>query len=161
GRAGHQQGAVSRGVIMPKCRGDLLATAAVTRAMMLGQVEPTRIPANPLDVLAQHLVSATGSGERKVDDLFALVRRAAPFAKLPRAQFEGVLDMLSGRYPSDEFAELRPRLVWDRVRGVVRAREGAARLAIANAGTIPDRGLYGVFLADGDGSGRRVGELDE
>jgi ATP-dependent helicase Lhr and Lhr-like helicase len=162
GRAGHHADAVSRGVIFPKYRGDLLATAAVTRAMTLGQVEATRIPANPLDVLAQQLVSICAVAERKVDDVFDLVRRAAPFSRLPRAQLEGVLDMLSGRYPSDEFAELRPRLVWDRVKGRVRAREGAARLAVANAGTIPDRGLYGVFLADSEtGGGRRVGELDE
>ena len=168
GRAGHQAGAVSRGVIFPKYRGDLLSTAAITRAMQEGAVEATRVPANPLDVLAQQLVAVCVDGPRSVDSLFALARRAAPYAKLPRAQFEGVLDMLSGRYPSDEFAELRPRLVWDRLRGMVRAREGAARLAIANAGTIPDRGLYGVFLADGgegapDGraGGRRVGELDE
>ena len=168
GRAGHQAGAVSRGVIFPKYRGDLLSTAAITRAMQEGAVEATRVPANPLDVLAQQLVAVCAEGPRSVDSLFALVRGAAPYAKLPRAQFEGVLDMLSGRYPSDEFAELRPRLVWDRLRGMVRAREGAARLAIANAGTIPDRGLYGVFLEgggegspDGRGGGRRVGELDE
>jgi ATP-dependent Lhr-like helicase len=174
GRGGHQADAVSRGVIFPKYRGDLLATAAITRAMHQGLVEETRIPLNPLDVLAQQVVAIAAGGEQEVDDLFTLVRRAAPFAKLPRAQLEGVLDMLSGRYPSDEFAELRPRLVWDRLRGTVRAREGAARLAVTNAGTIPDRGLYGVFLADGaDGggaprpeagprpAGRRVGELDE
>jgi ATP-dependent Lhr-like helicase len=161
GRAGHQAGAVSRGVIFPKYRGDLLSTAAITRAMQEGAVEATRVPANPLDVLAQQLVAVCVEGPRRVDSLFALVRRAAPYAKLPRAQFEGVLDMLSGRYPSDEFAELRPRLVWDRLRGMVRAREGAARLAIANAGTIPDRGLYGVFLVDGGEGGKRVGELDE
>ena len=161
GRAGHQAGAVSRGVIFPKYRGDLLSTAAITRAMQEGAVEATRVPANPLDVLAQQLVAVCTEGPRSVDSLFALVRRAAPYAKLPRSQFEGVLDMLSGRYPSDEFAELRPRLVWDRLRGMVRAREGAARLAIANAGTIPDRGLYGVFLADGGEGGKRVGELDE
>jgi len=162
GRASHQVDAVSRGVIFPKYRGDLLATAAITKAMTAGEVEETRIPANPLDVLAQHLVSMAASGERAVDGLFALVRRSAPFAGLPRAQFEGVLDMLSGRYPSDEFAELRPRLTWDRRRGLVRAREGAQRLAVVNAGTIPDRGLYGVFLAgEEDRPGRRVGELDE
>ncbi len=168
GRASHQAGAVSRGIIVPKYRGDLLATAAITRAMNDGAVEATRIPANPLDVLAQQLVAICAVGEREVDGLFALVRRAAPFAKLPRAQFDGVLDMLSGRYPSDEFAELRPRLTWDRLRGRVRARDGAKRLAVANAGTIPDRGLYGVFIAAGEtdpaagarGS-RRVGELDE
>jgi ATP-dependent Lhr-like helicase len=168
GRAGHQAGAVSRGVIFPKYRGDLLSTAAITRAMREGAVEATRVPANPLDVLAQQVVAICTEGPRSVDSLFSLVRRAAPYAKLPRAQLEGVLDMLSGRYPSDEFAELRPRLVWDRLRGMVRAREGAARLAIANAGTIPDRGLYGVFLAGGDegapegrAGGKRVGELDE
>ncbi len=161
GRASHQVEAVSRGVIFPKFRGDLLASAAITKAMREGAVEETRIPRNPLDVLAQQLVAAVALGDRSVDELFALARRAAPFAALPRAQFEGVLDMLSGRYPSDEFAELRPRLTWDRLRGVVRPREGVQRLVVANAGTIPDKGLYGVFLADGEGSGRRVGELDE
>jgi ATP-dependent Lhr-like helicase len=168
GRAGHQAGAVSRGIIFPKYRGDLLATAAITRAMQDGAVESTRIPQNPLDVLAQQLVAVSAAGETSVDDLYRLVRRAAPFASLPRAQFEGVLDMLSGRYPSDEFAELRPRLTWDRLRGRIRGREGALKLAAVNAGTIPDRGLFGVFLAD-DGTrvrgrreaGRRVGELDE
>jgi ATP-dependent Lhr-like helicase len=161
GRASHQVDAVSRGVIFPKYRGDLLASAAITRAMKEGAVEPTRVPQNPLDVLAQHLVSMVALGERKVDELYAVTRRARPWATLPRAQFEGVLDMLSGRYPSDEFAELRPRLVWDRLRGLIRPREGAQRLVVANAGTIPDRGLYGVFLAEGEGPGRRVGELDE
>jgi ATP-dependent Lhr-like helicase len=163
GRASHQAEAVSRGIVFPKYRADLLATAAITRGMMDGAVEETRVPANPLDVLAQQLVAWCASGERKVDELYALARRSAPFAKLARRQFEGVLDMLSGRYPSDEFAELRPRIVWDRLRGLARGREGAARLVAANAGTIPDRGLYGVFLAgeeDGRG-GKRVGELDE
>jgi ATP-dependent Lhr-like helicase len=161
GRASHQVDAVSRGVIFPKYRGDLLASAAITRAMREGAVEETRVPRNPLDVLAQHLVAAVALGERKVDDLFALARGAAPYANLSRASFEGTLDMLAGRYPSDEFAELRPRVVWDRLRGTVRPREGAQKLVVANAGTIPDRGLYGVFLADGEGGGRRVGELDE
>ncbi len=165
GRASHQAGAVSRGVLFPKYRGDLLATAAIAKAMQEAAVEATRIPQNPLDVLAQQLVAMVALGERKLDELYALVRRAAPFAKLPRGQFEGVLDMLSGRYPSDAFAELRPRLTWDRLRGVVRPREGARRLVVANAGTIPDRGLYGVFLAEapagGRRGGRRVGELDE
>jgi ATP-dependent Lhr-like helicase len=162
GRASHQVEAVSRGVIFPKYRGDLLACAAITRAMKEGAVEETRVPQNPLDVLAQHLAAMVALGERKVDELYALARRAAPFSALGRAQFEGVLDMLSGRYPSDDFAELRPRVVWDRLRGVVKPREGTQRLVVQNAGTIPDRGLYGVFLADGgDGGGKRVGELDE
>ena len=161
GRASHQVEAVSRGVIFPKYRGDLLASAALTTAMKRAAVEETRVPTNPLDVLAQQIVAIVALEPRTVDELFHLVRRAAPFSALPRAQLDGVLDMLAGRYPSDEFAELRPRIVWDRLKGTVRAREGAQRLAVANAGTIPDRGLYGVFLAEGDGSGRRVGELDE
>jgi len=208
GRAGHHVDAVSEGILFPKYRADLVACAAVTRAMHEGHIESTRYPRNPLDVLAQQLVAIVaspgvrvqGSGVRKstrkkdweqlrfeashpsdkyndvarvghpedsnkpevsVDALYALVRRAAPFAGLTRGTFEGVLDLLSGRYPSDEFAELRPRLNWDRIRNVVTARDGAARLAILNAGTIPDRGLYGVFLAHSEGKSVRVGELDE
>jgi ATP-dependent helicase Lhr and Lhr-like helicase len=160
GRAGHQAGAVSEGIIFPKFRGDLVACAAVARAMHEGQVESTRYPRNPLDVLAQHIVAMAGLDTWDVDALFATVRRAAPFAELSRHIFEGVLDMLSGRYPSDEFAELRPRVTWDRVTGTITGREGATRVAIANAGTIPDRGLYGVFLAGADRP-VRVGELDE
>ncbi|MGA2216854.1 MAG: DEAD/DEAH box helicase [Terracidiphilus sp.] len=234
GRAGHHVDAVSEGILFPKYRADLVACAAVTRAMHEGHIESTRYPRNPLDVLAQQLVAIVahppseagnrdqGSGIRKgsrkkrdwaqlrfegshpcrnnksdaasvgqagisdefgekdsareeteaakpevsVDALFELVRHAAPFAGLSRAAFGGVLDLLSGRYPSDEFAELRPRLTWDRIRNVVTARDGARRLAILNAGTIPDRGLYGVFLAHGSpgndgGKAVRVGELDE
>ena len=234
GRAGHHVDAVSEGILFPKFRADLVACAAVTRAMHEGHIESTRFPRNPLDVLAQQLVAIVAHppgkarerdqrsgirGQRSpgtptlfatadsalqevesveseqpgapslqrllpqgwegtissnsatpatdaptevsVDFLFHLVRRAAPFARLSRSAFEGVLDLLSGRYPSDEFAELRPRLTWDRIRNVVSAREGAARLAILNAGTIPDRGLYGVFLAHTDGKAVRVGELDE
>jgi ATP-dependent Lhr-like helicase len=223
GRAGHHVDAVSEGVLFPKYRADLVACAAVTRAMHEGQIESTRFPRNPLDVLCQQLVAIVasagskgarkrgnnkagnrdqGTGNRKkrseireqrsaeqpdfgfgagedassantantassatpevsVDFLYELVRGAAPFGSLSRPAFEGVLDLLSGRYPSDEFAELRPRLTWDRVRNVVSARDGAARLAILNAGTIPDRGLYGVFLAFTDGKPVRVGELDE
>ncbi len=216
GRAGHHVDAVSEGVLFPKFRADLVACAAVTRAMHEGHIESTRFPRNPLDVLAQQLVAMVASagnrqqatGNRKagakgarqrsskktsislfnfegredeqtdssssanransasfaevsVDFLFDLVRRAAPFGALTRSAFEGVLDLLSGRYPSDEFADLRPRLTWDRVRNVVTARQGAARLAILNAGTIPDRGLYGVFLAYAEGKPVRVGELDE
>jgi ATP-dependent helicase Lhr and Lhr-like helicase len=203
GRAGHHVDAVSEGILFPKYRADLVACAAVTRAMHEGHIESTRYPRNPLDVLAQQLVAIVahrpGAGatrpakilkrvrrgknltaelkfddwefaqkeaeapkpEVSVDALFELVRHAAPFGGLSRAAFEGVLDLLSGRYPSDEFAELRPRLTWDRVRNVVTARDGAARLAILNAGTIPDRGLYGVFLAHSEGKAVRVGELDE
>jgi len=160
GRAGHQVGAASEGVIFPKFRGDLVACAAVARAMHEGKVESTRYPRNPLDVLAQQLVAIAGLDPWNVDDLFRLVRRAAPFADLSRRAFDGVLDMLSGRYPSDEFAELRPRVTWDRVKNTVVGREGAVRVAIANAGTIPDRGLYGVFLAGAE-KPTRVGELDE
>ncbi len=162
GRAGHSVGAVSRGVIFPKHRGDLLAAAAVTARMAEGAVEETFYPRNPLDVLAQQIVAIASDGDIAVDALFDLVRRAAPFAELPRGSFEGVLDMLSGRYPSDEFAELRPRLTWDRNEGTLKAREGAKRIAIINGGTIPDRGLYGVYLSSAEASGsRRVGELDE
>ncbi len=160
GRAGHQAGAISEGIVFPKFRGDLLACAAVTRAMHEGQVESTRYPRNPLDVLAQQLVAMAAMEPWSVDEIYARVRQAAPFAELSRRVFEGVLDMLSGRYPSDAFAELRPRITWDRVQGVISGRQGARRVAIANAGTIPDRGLYGVFLAGADRP-TRVGELDE
>src|SRR5947208_3299795 len=164
GRASHQVGGIPKGIVFPKHRGDLLCSAAAASGMALGQVEETFYPRNPLDVLAQQVVAHTSDGVHKVDEVYELVRRAAPFAELPRSSFDGVLDMLSGRYPSDEFAELRPRLTWDRIAGTLRAREGAARVAVANAGTIPDRGLYGVFLATGAAAGgkqRRVGELDE
>jgi ATP-dependent Lhr-like helicase len=161
GRASHHVGAVSEGVIFPKYRGDLIACAAAARAMHEGRVEATRYPRNPLDVLAQQIVGCVAMDAWQVDDLYALVRRAAPFADLDRGVFEGLLDMLAGRYPSDEFAELRPRLTWDRVKHSLTAREGAKRVAIANAGTIPDRGLYGVFLAGAPAGANRVGELDE
>ncbi len=158
GRAGHELGAVSKGRIFPKFRADLLESAVVARAMRDGDIEETKIPRNPLDVLAQQIVAISSDEEISVDDLHALVKRAYPFRDLSRPQLENVLDMLAGRYPSDEFAELRPRIVWDRTGGVIRARDGARRLAVTNAGTIPDRGLFGVFLAGGGG---RVGELDE
>ena len=152
---------MSEGIIIPKFRGDLLACAAVARLMHEGRVEATRYPRNPLDVLAQQIVAMVAVEDWKDGDLFDVVRRAAPFESLSRTAFDGVLDMLSGRYPSDEFAELRPRVTWNRATGALTTRSGAKRLAIANAGTIPDRGLYGVFLV---GTGRhnvRVGELDE
>jgi ATP-dependent Lhr-like helicase len=158
GRAGHELGAVSRGRIFPKFRADLLESAVVARRVLDGEIEETVIPRNPLDVLAQQIVAITADEEIAVDDLHRLVRRAYPFAELSRAQLENVLDMLAGRYPSDEFAELRPRIVWDRTAGVIRGRTGARKLAVTNAGTIPDRGLFGVHLVNGGG---RVGELDE
>ena len=161
GRAGHTIGAASRGIIVPKFRGDLVACAAVTRAMHEARIEASRYPRNPLDVLSQQIVATVAMDDWDVDDLYALLRRAAPFADLSRSIFEGVLDMLSGRYPSDDFADLRPRLTWDRIHNRVTAREGAKRVAVINGGTIPDRGLYGVFLSGERGPAARVGELDE
>ena len=157
GRAGHQVGEPSRGKIFPKFRGDLLETAVVAERMLAGKIEETRYPRNPLDVLAQQLVAMCAVDEWRVDDLYAASRRAANFADLSRDVFLAVLDLLAGRYPSDGFAQLRPRVVWNRTQDVVRARDGAGRLAITSGGTIPDRGLFGVFLPDGT----RVGELDE
>ncbi|SNR73120.1 Lhr family helicase [Actinomadura mexicana] len=159
GRAGHQVGAVSKGVIFPKYRGDLVQTAVVAERMRGGEIEELRYPRNPLDVLAQQIVAMVSMDEWTVDDLESLVKRAAPYAALPRSALEASLDMLAGRYPSDEFGELRPRLVWDRVTGVLRDRPGAQRLAVTSGGTIPDRGLFGVFLVGEKAS--RVGELDE
>ncbi len=161
GRAGHTIGAASRGIIVPKFRGDLVACAAVTRAMHDARIESSRYPRNPLDVLAQQIVAMVATDEWDLDALFNAVRAAAPFADLSRSVFEGVLDMLSGRYPSDDFADLRPRLTWDRLKNRLTAREGAKRVAIINGGTIPDRGLYGVFLVGERGPHARVGELDE
>src|SRR5438874_305018 len=158
GRAGHELHAVSKGRVFPKFRADLLESAVVVRRMLDGAIEETKIPRNPLDVLAQQIVAVCADEEISVDDLHALVRGAYPFADLSRLQLENVLDMLDGRYPSDEFAELRARVVWDRTANVVKGRQGARRLAVTNAGTIPDRGLFGVHLVEGGG---RVGELDE
>jgi ATP-dependent Lhr-like helicase len=160
GRAGHQVGAISRGVVFPKYRGDLVQTAVVVERMKSGAIEAIRVPRNPLDVLAQHLVSMTAMEAWDVDSALALVRKAAPFAGLPQSAFDAVLDMLAGRYPSDEFAELRPRIVWDRVAGTITGRPGGQRLAVTSGGTIPDRGLFGVFLAGAERTSR-VGELDE
>ncbi len=184
GRSGHHIDAISKGIVFPKFRGDLLACSAAAGRMMRGEVEETFYPRNPLDVLAQQIVAMVAMGPMAVDEVLATVRGAAPFMELARTPFEKVLDLLAGRYPSDEFAELRPRLTWDRLAGTVSPRRGSQRLAVLNAGTIPDRGLYGVFLADGSdsrpvqrgpeppmgtagsrsasgGAGRRVGELDE
>ena len=157
GRAGHGLGEVSKGRIFPKFRGDLLECAVVARRMREGEIEETTIPQNPLDVLAQHLVSMAALDEWEVDEVERLVTATEPFHELSREQLENVLDMLDGRYPSDRFAELRPRIVWDRTGGTIHGRKGSRQLVVTNAGTIPDRGLYGVHLPDG----RRVGELDE
>ncbi|HEV2723333.1 MAG TPA: DEAD/DEAH box helicase [Thermoleophilaceae bacterium] len=158
GRAGHNVGDVSKGRIFPKFRADLLECAVVAKRMHSGEIESTVVPRNPLDVLAQQVVAMVATGDDwAVPELHELVRRAYPYAELSRELLDSVLDMLDGRYPSDEFAELRPRIVWDRVQDTIRARRGALQLAVTNAGTIPDRGLYGVHLPDG----RRVGELDE
>lgn len=166
GRAGHQVGATSRGVLFPKYRSDLVQTAVVVERMRGGEIEALHVPANPLDVLAQQVVAMVAMQPWTVDELHEVVRRAAPFATLTRPVLEAVLDMLAGRYPSEEFAELRPRIVWDRLTATLTGRPGAQRLAVTSGGTIPDRGLFGVFLAGGDesrrgGGGRRVGELDE
>ena len=162
GRAGHNVGDVSRGIIFPKYQGDLVQSAVVAERMRDGQIEELRIPRNPLDVLAQQIVAMTAVDDWPVDELERMVRKAAPFGGLTRPVLEAVLDMLAGRYPGEEFAGLRPRIVWDRVAGIIRARPGAQKLAVTSGGTIPDRGLFGVFLAsDNSRQPRRVGELDE
>src|SRR4051794_15859042 len=161
GRAGHAVGDTSKGRIFPKFRADLLECAVVTKLMREGKIEPTVVPRNPLDVLCQQIVAIAASVDddapTNVDDLYGLVTKTYTYAELSRELLENVLDMLDGRYPSQEFGELRPRIVWDRVAGTIRPRKGARQLAVTNAGTIPDRGLYAVVLPDG----RRVGELDE
>ncbi len=165
GRAGHQVGAVSRGLFFPKFRGDLVQSAVAVERMLAGEIEALHLPANPLDVLAQQIVAMVAMDELTVGEVETLVRRAAPFAGLTRGVLEAVLDMLSGRYPSEQFAELRPRLTWDRATDTLTGRRSAQRLAVTSGGTIPDRGLFGVFLAGDEGTdargGRRVGELDE
>jgi ATP-dependent Lhr-like helicase len=162
GRAGHQVGAPSKGVIFPKYRGDLLECAVVTRRMHEGAIEATVIPRNPLDVLAQQIVAMAVMDAWTVDELLAITTRAAPYETLTREVLEGVLGMLAGAYPSDEFAELKPRVVWDRVTDTVQGRRDARVVAVTSGGTIPDRGLFGVFMAGEAGTpGRRVGELDE
>lgn len=158
GRAGHSVGEASRGSIFPKHRGDLLETAVIARRMLDGEIESSRFLRNPLDVLAQQIVAHVAAVEEcSVSDLSSLIRRCANFAEISDELMNNVLDLLSGRYPSEEFSELRPRIVWDRVNGTIRARDGSKRLAVTSGGTIPDRGLFGVFLPDGT----RVGELDE
>ena len=163
GRAGPQVGEISKGVLFPKHRTDLIHTTVAVERMKSGQIEAIAVPTNPLDVLAQQTVAATALEGIEVEEWFDTVRRSAPFATLPRSAFDATLDLLSGLYPSDEFAELRPRIVWDRVAGTITGRPGSQRLAVTSGGTIPDRGLFGVFMVGGDpgAPGRRVGELDE
>ncbi len=167
GRAGHNVGDISRGIVFPKYQGDLVQAAVVTDRMREGAIEELSVPRNPLDVLAQQIVAMAAMDTWPVEELERTVRRAAPFGGLTRPVLEAVLDMLSGRYPSEEFAGLRPRIIWDRVNGTIAGRPGAQRLAVTSGGTIPDRGLFGVFLPAGTASGntgkapRRVGELDE
>ena len=161
GRAGHQVGEISQGVLFPKHRIDLIGCAVTVQRMLTGQIETMRVPTNPLDILAQHTVAAAALEPLDVDRWFDTVRRSAPFATLPRSAFEATLDLLSGKYPSTEFAELRPRLVYDRDNGTVTARPGAQRLAVTSGGAIPDRGLFTVYLATDSETPSRVGELDE
>lgn len=161
GRAGHQVGEISKGVLFPKHRADLLHTTVASERMRTGLIEQISVPQNPLDILAQQTVAAVALDTLEVEDWWETVRRSAPFATLPRSAFEATLDLLSGRYPSDEFAELRPRIVWDRVAGTIAGRPGAQRLAVTSGGTIPDRGMFGVFIVGASDGARRVGELDE
>ncbi len=161
GRAGHQVGEISRGVLLPKHRTDLIGCAVGVRRMLDGAIETMKVPANPLDVLAQHTVAACALEPISAEVWFDTVRRSAPFATLPRSAFEATLDLLSGKYPSTEFAELRPRLVYDRDTGMLTARPGAQRLAVTSGGAIPDRGLFTVYLASETEKPSRVGELDE
>ncbi|PZU50484.1 MAG: DEAD/DEAH box helicase [Arsenicicoccus sp.] len=161
GRAGHQVGATSHGVFFPTHRADLVQTAVVVDRMRRGAIESLTVPTNPLDVLSQQVVAMLAMEDWAVTDLFALVRRSASYAALPRSLFDAVLDMLAGRYPGEDFSDLRPRIVWDRVTDTLSARRGAQLLAVTSGGTIPDRGMYAVMLATGEGPGRRVGELDE
>jgi ATP-dependent Lhr-like helicase len=164
GRAGHQVGETSRAVMYPKHRGDLLSAAVTVERMRAGKIEPLAVPANPLDVLAQQTVAACALGPVDVEAWFEALRHTAPFAAMPRSAFDAVLDLLSGKYPSDEFAELRPRLIWDRDAGVLEPRPGSQRVAVTSGGTIPDRGLYPVYIVGSEETDRgpkRVGELDE
>ncbi|MDO5508773.1 MAG: ATP-dependent helicase [Corynebacterium casei] len=163
GRAGHVVGATSHGSFYPKHRSDLLQTTVVVQKMVEGGIEKLHIPANPLDVLAQHTVAAVSAAPEGLtaDDWYDTVIRAWPYRDLAREVFDSVIDLVSGVYPSTDFAELRPRVVYDRITGVLTARPGAQRVAVTNAGTIPDRGMFGVFIAGGEGAPRRVGELDE
>jgi ATP-dependent Lhr-like helicase len=165
GRAGHQVGEVSNGVFFPKHRADLIHSAVAAERMAAGLIESMSVPTNPLDILAQQTIAAVALDQLDAEEWFETVRRSAPFNTLPRSAYEATLDLLAGRYPSDQFAELRPRILWDRDTGALTGRPGAQRLAVTSGGTIPDRGLFGVFMVGtddkGTGAGKRVGELDE
>jgi ATP-dependent helicase Lhr and Lhr-like helicase len=169
GRAGHQVGEVSNGVFFPKHRADLIHSTVAAERMAAGLIESLSVPANPLDILAQQTIAAVALDQLDAEDWFDTVRRSAPFNTLPRSAYEATLDLLAGRYPSDQFAELRPRILWDRDTGALTGRPGAQRLAVTSGGTIPDRGMFGVFMVGGDdtgtgaraNTGKRVGELDE
>jgi ATP-dependent Lhr-like helicase len=158
GRAGHIVDMPSKGRIIPKTRADLLEAAAIIREMKSGRVEPAQAPLNCLDILAQQVVALTAEGEWRVDEAFRVIRGAYNYRDLSWKEFEKVLEMLSGNYDAAEFIELKPRLFWDRLQGVLRAENYGKRLVYSNAGTIPDRGYFGVYLA---GSGVKLGELDE
>ncbi|TLP97525.1 ATP-dependent helicase [Nesterenkonia salmonea] len=164
GRAGHQVGEVSVGWFFPKHRGDLLSSSVVVERMLSGKIEALKIPRSPLDILAQQTIAAAAMDTLDVEHWFDVLRRSAPFVSLPRSAYESTLDLLAGKYPSDRFADLRPRIVWDRDAGTITGRPGAQRLAVTSGGTIPDRGLFGVYLVGAENTrtgGRRVGELDE
>ena len=169
GRAGHFVGAVSHGSFYPKHRADLVQSTLTVSRMRAGLIEEMHTPRNPLDVLAQQTVAAVaaaGEDGLDADEWYEMVRRAWPYRDLAREVYDSVLDLVSGVYPSTDFAELKPRVVYDRVTGVMTARPGAQRVAVTSGGTIPDRGMFGVFLYTGSGEGsggapRRVGELDE
>lgn len=157
GRAGHQVGVPSVGKIFPKHRADLLEATVVVQRMKQGLIESTSIPQNPLDVLAQQIVAACAVDDWELEALYELFCQSASFMTLSMEQFTNTVDMLAGRYPAEEFAGLIPRIVWDRTTNTLTGRSGAQRVAVVSGGTIPDRGLFGVFLPDGT----RVGELDE
>ncbi|QGU06723.1 putative ATP-dependent helicase Lhr [Corynebacterium occultum] len=161
GRAGHSVGQVSVGSFYPKHRSDLVQSAVTVDRMRQGMIEELKVPRNPLDVLLQQTVAAVAVEDIDVEEWYATVRRARPYRELPRDVFDAVIDLAAGVYPSTDFAELRPRIVFDRVSGMMSARPGAQRVAVTSGGTIPDRGMFGVFLAGGEGAPRRVGELDE
>ena len=161
GRAGHSVGATSVGAFYPKHRSDLVQTAITVQRMKEGLIEELKVPMNALDVLAQQTVAAVAIADVNVDDWYDTVRRAHPYRELDRAVFDSVIDLVSGVYPSTDFAELRPRVIFDRVSGMLQTRPGAQRVAVTSGGTIPDRGMFGVFLMGGEGTPRRVGELDE